>query len=319
MTKTEQLQNLEIKNEIKIEQYKNGIFDKVLILYRKSLSRILRIFRSEANQRLTIRDRARIKGLIRQELSELRQQFENLTKKEMDQLIPVLAKMEIDTVNKVQKSDYVAPVLSSYLNTNVLAEKGTVLSISGMTEIAFLSYQRQLFMLVDRMSVFPEDSETLNDFYNTISFRTQNSLNAVTLTSVAIVASLIKRAFVRSNTNTMSGYQWISVLDGKTTEYCQIRHLRFWIFGDKESSTLTSEEYPPGHYRCRSGIVYIFKGDAPVQTPTYSEWFEQQDESTKKDILGVNRYEMYKIGAIEVDMISTISGRRLTLQELNQM
>jgi hypothetical protein len=205
------------------------------------------------------------------------------------------------------------------MNKNMLAEKGTVLNIQDMINTAIIRYRNDLNMLVDRMNIFPEDYETINDYYNTIVYRSQNNLNAVALTSIAIAYSLVKGAFVSANKDTFSGYQWISIIDGKTSDYCIVRHLKYWYFNSKENSTLPAEEYPPGHYRCRSGISYIFQGDTHIQAPTYEQWFEQQDEKTKKDILGQGRYKLYTNGNLEIDLMSTVSGQKLTLEQLRNM
>lgn len=48
-------------------------------------------------------------------------------------------------------------------------------------------------------------------------------------------------------------YQWLSVLDSRTSETCRRRHGKIYTFGDAGAPK------PPAHYRCRSRIKVIRK------------------------------------------------------------
>lgn len=66
-------------------------------------------------------------------------------------------------------------------------------------------------------------------------------------------------------------YQWVSVLDERTSEICISRNGRIYSYA--------TGPRPPAHPNCRSTIVPI--ADDPTDMPTFKEWFLDQAEDVK--------------------------------------
>lgn len=113
------------------------------------------------------------------------------------------------------------------------------------------------------------------------------------------------------NEELYDGYQWIAALDSTTCLACaeldnQIR--------DRIEDFPTE---PPLHHNCRCIIVPVLKGmrDDPSQTKfNYEDWFNEQDEATKIDILGPSRYKEYLNGKKVTSFVK--DGRVMSLREL---
>jgi hypothetical protein len=75
-------------------------------------------------------------------------------------------------------------------------------------------------------------------------------------------------------------YQWVSVLDGRTTEICLSRSNKIYEFG--------RGPLPPAHIGCRSKIVPTNKSEAEYKQ-TYYAWIRQQPVAVQDDILGRKR------------------------------
>lgn len=72
-------------------------------------------------------------------------------------------------------------------------------------------------------------------------------------------------------------YQWVSVLDQRTTPICLERNGKIWPYNDGP--------LPPAHINCRSKTVPVDGDDAPVDM-TYYAWLKEQPDAVQNDILG---------------------------------
>lgn len=92
--------------------------------------------------------------------------------------------------------------------------------------------------------------------------------NAATLTHTVLqqVTSQISEGVQKAFYNF---YQWISVMDDRTSAICIHRNLMIYEYG--------KGPIPPAHYRCRSKIVPTFQDDG-FEPPPIDEWLDE-DES----------------------------------------
>lgn len=80
----------------------------------------------------------------------------------------------------------------------------------------------------------------------------QTHLSGVIETYVtAIQASTLEKMVELNPRKFQNKYQWLSVLDSRTSETCRRRHGKIYTFGEAGSPK------PPAHYRCRSRIKVL--------------------------------------------------------------
>jgi SPP1 gp7 family putative phage head morphogenesis protein len=174
---------------------------------------------------------------------------------------------------------------------------------------------------------------------------TRNKVDTVVRTATNHMSQIARKEVYNQNVDLIKGYQWIATLDDRTTDICQYRDGKVWIFNetarDKYSGAelLDAEVYPPAHWGCRSatGPVLVswqelgveaseipeatrasMDGSVPQKT-TYREWLERQSAGTQKEVLGATRYKMYQSGEISINKFYGKDGRYLTLDQLEKM
>ena len=111
-------------------------------------------------------------------------------------------------------------------------------------------------------------------------------------------------------------YEWVSTLDSRSCLVC----------GDLDGKLFKSIKDAPAipvHRGCRCVLIPYFniEGDTRASKNgyidskfTYSEWLEEQDDKTQRDVLGKARYEMYKNGTKIEQFVD--NGQILTLKQL---
>lgn len=99
--------------------------------------------------------------------------------------------------------------------------------------------------------------------------------------------------------------RYVSILDSKTCIACS----------SYDSQIFESRDAPiiPLHENCRCILI---PEEVEGEYETYSEWFEEQSEEVKKEILGKSRYRMYKNDGIKVSEF-TNNGQIIPLKKLN--
>lgn len=103
-----------------------------------------------------------------------------------------------------------------------------------------------------------------------------------------------------------TSYVYVAILDDKTCPVCG-------VYSGTTYDDLTEAPLLPVHNNCRCYFLPIKKGDK-FRQPSYSEWFERQDEESKKKILGPARFRLYESGVQFSEFTS--KGRKLTMKEL---
>lgn len=101
--------------------------------------------------------------------------------------------------------------------------------------------------------------------------------------------------------------RYSAILDSSTCIAC----------GDMDGKIFEIKNAPilPIHYNCRCYLQPIELDNEGIEN--YKDWFEQQDEQTKRDILGKTRYELYKDKNIEISTFSN-NGEILNLDDLSE-
>lgn len=104
-------------------------------------------------------------------------------------------------------------------------------------------------------------------------------------------------------------YQWVAVLDGRTTQICIDRNGVVYIYGEGP--------LPPAHYFCRSKAVPVASGTHLHAIPdSYYDWLRSQPSWFLSDIMGHERATQLLAGELPAGNFAQISTLRpLTLSE----
>lgn len=320
-TKTEEFLDREILNDHLLEDYKQGFYSETIPEFNKLERKISRILKEAYGQNLGIRRRNQIIREIQGEIQEFTDNIEDLTLNEMEEFSDVLFEMDRNIYEdllgdiELNQPEFHASIMEELQPTN----NGNVMSMALLLQAMADVLERDTSGIVKRMSLVDEDESQLAQYYDSTFRKARNNLNVFAVTAVAITAGSLRNRFFNANRDHIRGFQYVAVMDNRTTPLCQSLHTGVWYYDQPENSTLPGEYHPPLHPRCRSTTIPIFVGETAVDMPTYQEWFNNQPEGVQREVLGPARYQMYVDGDISFDQFYTNMGRKLTLNQLREI
>lgn len=149
------------------------------------------------------------------------------------------------------------------------------------------------------------------------------------------VSVATRNTVLQNNIGLFDGYEWVAVLDSRTSIICAGRDGKIYpLTDDPEKSPK-----PPAHFNCRSTITPVVKaefedrakkpkprtaegakGTTKVrQTTTYQSWLARQPASFQDEVLGVTRGRLFRRGGLNLSKFVDQSGKTLTLDELRKV
>lgn len=165
---------------------------------------------------------------------------------------------------------------------------------------------------------------------------------SLVVTAVTSVTAQADHTVYMANEKSLAGWQYVAVLDSKTTPVCAGRDGQVY-------PTTDVSHLPPAHYNCRSKTVPVFKswkqiseleGVANVRkrnlegltdkqkayydgmTPlkeSYHDWLLRQPQDVQLKHLGdYRKLEMFQSGKLHVSKFTNENGKTLTLSQLRQ-
>ena len=167
----------------------------------------------------------------------------------------------------------------------------------------------------------------------------RKNIETIIKTGITAIVESIKDAFWQNNAELVEAVQWVSVLDSRTSHYCQARAGKLYT---PNTFKPIGHKIPwlqgPGklHFRCRSTSTRVLKswrklgiselspadrsllsGEVPAET-TYSEWLSRQSAARQDQILGKERALLYRNGDLSFSQMFNQYGQWLTLEQLRQ-
>ena len=144
------------------------------------------------------------------------------------------------------------------------------------------------------------------------------------------VSTVARDAVMKDNEDIVKGYEWVSTLDGGTTQTCQA------LDGQVFSKRSTTK--PPQHWGCRSTIIPVVKkkysvsdkitkerpaiGSGGVETvkgtTNYNSWLKKQSKSFQIDVLGKNKAKLFREGGLQLKQFVDHNYKPLTLKQLKR-
>lgn len=159
--------------------------------------------------------------------------------------------------------------------------------------------------------------------------------DAIARTALQHSMSVSRMALWQANSDILAGYEWVSVLDSRTSTQCRALDGRFFEFDQGP--------LPPLHIRCRSTTKASLKDKRFEQgatrsageklgsldnrgyvdaNETYYQWLKRQPESYQDLIIGQTRGKLLRDGGLSADRFAKLSLDKnfepLTLAEMRQ-
>lgn len=164
---------------------------------------------------------------------------------------------------------------------------------------------------------------------------------AVTRTGVQTIANEARIATYEENADIIKAIQWVSTLDGRTSDICIARSGKVWSFPDFKpvGHNIPWNGGPPAHWSCRSSTIPITKTFAEIdgedrvepnlsQTTrasmdgqvaadlTFDQFLKSKPVAFADEMLGKGRAQLWRDGKITLSQLLSAQGTPLTLAQL---
>ena len=172
---------------------------------------------------------------------------------------------------------------------------------------------------------------------------TRHQARTLVTTSITSVNAQVDQTIYQANGKALRGWQYVAVLDGKTTDVCSGRDAK--IFDATDTLHL-----PPAHYGCRSTTTPIVKswedlselesigelrrrnlnkltpeqvafydGQSPLKE-SYSNWLLRQPTKVQYKHLGdYQKVDLFNKGQLSIDKFTAPDGSSLGIRQLRQL
>jgi SPP1 gp7 family putative phage head morphogenesis protein len=163
------------------------------------------------------------------------------------------------------------------------------------------------------------------------------------ITAITSVSSQADHAVYKANEKALVGWEYVAVLDSRTTPLCAHRDGTIYPISD-------TEHLPPAHFHCRSTTVPVFKswsdmadlegvaevrrrnlkglsksqiafydGQAPMRE-TYNDWLMRQTKEVQLRHLGdYQKVELFNSGKMPLDRFTNDEGNSIGIRELRAL
>ena len=162
-----------------------------------------------------------------------------------------------------------------------------------------------------------------------------NSAKTIARTVQTAVSAEIRETTFEENDDVVKGYEWVSVLDTRTSAICKALDGTIYELDDPK------RRKPPAHPNCRSTITPVLKswkelgldidelddetrrdmnGKAVSSELNYGEWLKTQLDKVQDEALGKAKAKLFRANPnLEMkDFIDNITGRPLTVEKVKE-
>lgn len=228
----------------------------------------------------------------------------------------------------------------SEINSQLAVFASAILAAGGLNirQSANRFRQNKLSQITQNIS----DSVTLRESNEQVLSRVNNFSQLHKKQAGVLIQTLSNHVSVQTRNMVMSeniglfdGYEWVAVLDSRTSLVCASRDGKIYPLSDNPEIS----PKPPAHFNCRSTITPKVKagyedrvqkpsprtaegakGKTKVrQTTTYESWLKRQPASFQDEVLGKTRGKLFRRGGLEISKFVDFEGRPITLDELRKL
>lgn len=180
-----------------------------------------------------------------------------------------------------------------------------------------------------------------NNYADGFLQRPRKDLETVVRTAISHTAATARQEFTSANSDIIKAERWVSTLDTKTSAQCRIRdQLQYTAETHKPIGHRIPWLQGPGklHFNCRSTSSPVTKSwrelGIPIDemTPSqrasmdgqvpadqdYNQWLSKQSDARIEQVLGPERFKLYKSGGIELDDFYSPTGQWYTIEQLQR-
>ncbi|WP_236175353.1 phage minor head protein [Pseudomonas pseudonitroreducens] len=180
-----------------------------------------------------------------------------------------------------------------------------------------------------------------NNYADGFLQRPRKDLETVVRTAISHTAATARQEFTSANSDIIKAERWVSTLDTKTSAQCRIRdQLQYTAETHKPIGHRIPWLQGPGklHFNCRSTSSPVTKSwrelGIPIDemTPSqrasmdgqvpadqdYNQWLSKQSDARIEQVLGPERFKLYKSGGIKLDDFYSPTGQWYTIDQLKQ-
>lgn len=172
---------------------------------------------------------------------------------------------------------------------------------------------------------------------------TKNQARGLVVTATTSVYAQADHEVYKANEKALQGWQYVAVLDSRTTPLCAHRDGHVYPISD-------TEHLPPAHWHCRSSTIPVVKsydqlgslegisqirkrnlqglsnkqialydGQTPLKE-SYNVWLSRQPTEVQIRHLGdTTRLELFRSGQLSVDKFTNADGKSIGIKELRQL
>ena len=212
-----------------------------------------------------------------------------------------------NVIGKTLGLEFVIPVTAiSMLSLIPIASAGTAKDFGNyLSERLDKLYENAM----NRAYTFGEDYDDILDDMEDQFNSLRRGLEADAETMGYSLANEYDRIVYTKNDKKIKGYVWIALLDGNTCLECAA------LSGTKYEK-IEDVPYYPRHDRDRCTISIYTEDTEDAIPESYEEWFEKQDKSEKRKILGKTRFQLYEQGMKIKKFVN--NGKVTTVKDLKE-
>jgi SPP1 gp7 family putative phage head morphogenesis protein len=276
-------------------------------------------------------------------LSELREESDRLHSEAEERLIAEIlsfGKYEAEFSRKMLQESVSEPLqepLEAILNGSILTTAmtlgvGQIYTFRSLLRTFREKKRTQLIQTVKDAVTIRSGIKELTNAVNSLGDLTKSQYASIIRTGINHVSIQARNVVMKENDNVFTGYEWVSVLDARTSLVCMSRDGKIYPFDDKSPK-------PPAHFGCRSSIVPVInpafdiqsdkKGTRPAVGPkgsqqvgedtVYEAWLKRQPYSFQIEVLGPSRARLFREGRLSIGRFVDDTGKTLTLDELRRL
>ena len=343
---SEELKNIEIRNQVLLEGLKEGEHRKFSKFLRELSIQITKRLQSEKE---TIRSKRRLQILLK-DLTEIQKiiytEYTDLLSSDLEEITIDQSEFEVQALNKVVKNfDSVTPAPAQLL----VSARVIPMSVQGLTTKPLLQpfIKDWTTKSINRVNTIVQQGFSQGKTVNQMALEIRGTKKqkfedgelakinrdnrAIVRTSVQHVASVGRTETMLQNSDVVKGYQWVSTLDSRTSSQC--RGL------DTVEFKIGQGPLPPLHINCRSTTVAVLDErfdflDENTKRPavgekkigqvaadkSYYEWLKTQSAIFQNSIIGPTRGKLLRNGGISANEFARLSLDKnfqpLTLEEM---
>lgn len=347
-TTNSRLYDAEVSHAIGLQRYSNGVVRRIIATLNRADSDLLAKV-ARAIERAPASFSAERLELILAGVRKINAAAYALVEKELTAELRTLVAYEAEFQQKIFLQVVPAPVLNAVPLVAVSVEQ-----VAG----AALARPFQGVLLKEALSKLSDDraaavrnairmgiveNETLDqivrrirgtkvlNYKDGLMETSRRNIEAIARTAISHTQNFTKQAFYEANSDIVAEWEFVAVLDGRTTVTCASLSGKTYPIG--------KGPMPPRHWNCRSVATPVTKSlrelglDIDDFSPStrasmdgqvaadlnYSDWLRGKPAAFQDEMLGKTRADIFREKGVGVDRLTNNKGEVYTLEQLRRM